>query len=448
MNAAGVARVRSRIADLVSSSPDSLSQIVLWVVIALVGLLLVWASLARLDIVAVAQGKLVPQTYVKIVQPAEAGIIRRIFVTDGQHVRAGQILVSLDPTVASSDRRSIAAQLNLQSLQIRRIDAELQGRQLDVRPSDDPQLTAQVRLDGDARSRAHRDQIAEEQATLARAKAEADAAKETLIKLERSLPTFEQSAAAYEKLAADKLVGALESRDRRRLAEEASQDIESQRAYFGSLLASVTAQERRISQIRSGYQSALHSERSQALGVLNQLQESLEKQGYREGLLELRAPQNGIVKELATTTVGAVVQPGTVLLSVVPEHEPLLAEVYIRNDDVGFVHAGQSVRIKLSTYPFTKYGMLEGTVKTIGADSTPTASSSSQQGFRGATRDPQSSFKALVSLGSQQLDVNGRRLPIVAGMEVQAEIRQGTRTVLEYLVSPIRRIGDEAGGER
>jgi hemolysin D len=164
----------------------------------------------------------------------------------------------------------------------------------------------------------------------------------------------------------------------------------------------------------------------------------------------LRAPQAGIVKELATTTIGAVVQPGTVLLSLVPRDEPLMAEVSIQNEDIGFVREGQPVRVKLATYPFQKYGTLDGVVKTVIADSgraqqgpQATAEGASERDVAGSL-----SFKAIVQLRSQRLATGGERFPLAAGMQLTAEIVEGRRTVMEYLLSPVQRIGSEAGMER
>ena len=195
------------------------------------------------------------------------------------------------------------------------------------------------------------------------------------------------------------------------------------------------AQEKKVEQITSAYRSSLQVERSQRVGEVNQLVEEFRKQGFREGLLELRAPQDGVVKDLATTTIGAVVQSGTVLLSLVPEREPLRAEVYIRNEDIGFVRQGQPVRLKLVAYPFTKYGLLEGRVKNISADASRIADENASERSRDGAPGNTSVFKAMIELDGQQLDANGLGLPIVAGMAVQAEIREGQRTLLEYLLS-------------
>jgi hemolysin D len=438
-----VVRLRSALFEIAAGEPPERSRTTLWVICALFAALLVWAFLAKLDIVAVAEGRLVPQTYVKIVQPAEAGIVREILVREGTSVRQGDVLVRLDPTLASADRRSVGTQLALKRLMIRRIEAQLAGQPLRAQSDDDPALLEQVRLDGQARERAFLAETAQAEATEEQAERELAAARATLQKLQRTQASYEKSAEAYRKLAEQRLIGALTADEKQREAIEHAQDLQAQLQYAASLESTLRARRNRVVQLKSAYQSALQSERSQLLGEINQLQEEAHKQGFREQLLELRAPQDGIVKDLATTTLGAVVQPGTVMLTLVPKEEPLLAEVYIQNQDVGFVREGQKVRIKIAAYTFTKYGMLDGTVRTVSADA-------SQQGPlpEGSEDSPRASFKAVIALPTQFLERDTLRLPLVAGMQVQAEIREGERPVLEYLLSPIQRIADEGGRER
>jgi hemolysin D len=134
-----------------------------------------------------------------------------------------------------------------------------------------------------------------------------------------------------------------------------------------------------------------------------------------------------------------------VLVTLVPQDEPLWAEVSIENKDIGFVAIDQPVRVKLLTYEFQKYGMLEGTVRNVSADSTAGDDLSAANGGREV---PAPVFTALIELGSQELPANGLALPLAAGMQVSAEIKQGERTVLEYLLSPVQRVASEAGKER
>jgi hemolysin D len=141
-----------------------------------------------------------------------------------------------------------------------------------------------------------------------------------------------------------------------------------------------------------------------------------------------------------------VVAPGTVLLSIVPEHEPLVAEVMIKNDDVGFVYPQQKVMIKLAPYPFEEYGMLDGVITRIQADS----DSDTQSQAKDPSRDkpPPSVYKAIISIDSQALEAEGRTLKLVPGMQVIAEINQGSRTVMQFLLSPVSKTLIESGHER
>jgi hemolysin D len=184
-------------------------------------------------------------------------------------------------------------------------------------------------------------------------------------------------------------------------------------------------------------------------GQFDKLTQDWVKQEHRSGLLELKAPQAGIVKDLATHTIGTVVSPGTVLLSIVPENEPLVAEVMIKNDDVGFVYPQQKVKVKLAAYPFQKYGLLEGQVSHLGPDANDPQPASKDSGKdNNNSAPPQLTYKALVSLNSQMLQARGEQLKLVPGMQVVAEINQGQRTVMDYLLSPVSKTLHDSARER
>lgn len=438
-------RLASALFEIETREPSVASRRVLKMVCVLFGVLIVWAIFARLDIVAVAQGRLVPATYVKIVQPAEAGIVREIRVREGERVQAGQVLIRLDPTLSNSDHAAVGRELHLQQLQLRRISAELQGTLMKREAEDDPALFAQVEAQRLSHRQAFLDTLAQQVAMKERASKDIAAAQESLKKLEVTLPSYRRTAAAYEKLAEEKLVSALQAEEKVREATEKSQDLETQRAAVAAAEATFTQAISALAEAKSRYESDLHQARQTAMAEANRLEQQLAKVNFQQGLLELRAPQAGIVKELATTTIGAVVEPGTVLLSLVPHDEPLLAEVEIENKDIGFVAQAQSVRVKLTAYPFQKYGMLEGIVKTISADASArngNATDSSEQPMR------EPAFRALIELNQQMLAASGQHLPLSAGMQVSAEIVQGRRTVLEYLLSPVQRVMSEAAMER
>lgn len=173
--------------------------------------------------------------------------------------------------------------------------------------------------------------------------------------------------------------------------------------------------------------------------------QALARQTQRQQWLELKAPQEGIVKDLASHTPGTVTSPGMILMTLVPVQDPLRAEVAIDNQDVGFVHVGQRVKLKLAPYLFQKYGMLDGEVTLVSADA---SESPGQANPRSAPGQKTAAYRAMIRLDRQSLLSDGVAHALVSGMQVTAEIHLGTRTVLEYLLSPVQKAFHEAAMER
>jgi hemolysin D len=441
---------------LQNEAPGETGRIVLWSVSVLVLVLIAWAAFGQLDIVATAEGKLVPQTLVKIVQPAEPGVVKQLLVNEGDHVTAGQVLARLDTTLASADKAGVVSDLATQRLQERRIAAELADQPMMPHAGDDPQRFAQVQSQYIAHRKAYSDGLDQEKSLLSKAEHERRSAMEIQAKLEQTLPTYKRSAQAYAKLEKDGFMGGLAAAEKQREATEKARDLDAQQSTVAALNSTIAAQQKKISQLQSTYQSELQRELADIRAKIQQLQPTLDKTIYKEGLMELRAPQDGTVKDLATTTVGAVVQPGTVVLTLVPKGEQLFADVSIKNEDVGFVQIGQPAQIKLAAYPFQKYGMLTGKVTHISADATeparpnsPSNANNNTSTWDGTSTAGLSVYKARVQLDAQVLwHPRGERLAITPGMQVVGEINQGKRSVLEYLLSPVQKAVQEAGRER
>jgi hemolysin D len=303
------------------------------------------------------------------------------------------------------------------------------------------------------------DSLEQEQALLQKAEHERKSATEILSKLEQTLPSYKKTADAYAKLEKEGFFGNLAAAEKQRDAIEKGKDLDAQQASVAALNATILAQQKKLSQIRSNYQSELQKELADIRQKIAQLQPSLDKSQYKEGLMELKAPQDGIIKDLATTTVGAVVQPGSVVMTLVPKDELLYADVNIKNEDVGFTQIGQKVQIKLATYPFQRYGMLTGKLTHLSADATelnkgnpPNSNTSNTNSGTTDNSNPATSiatYKARIQLDHQTLlDAQGNKLLIAPGMQVVAEINQGKRTVLEYLLSPVQKAVSETGRER
>lgn len=426
-------------------APSPRPRLVLRLLLLLVGVMLAWAWLGQLDVVATAQGRIVPQSFLKIVQPAEQGIVREILVRDGDRVAQGQTLIRLDRRMSDADRRVTEHELALRDLQLRRIAAELAGTPLTRRPDDDPALWAQTQAQHRARVQAQQDARAAETALLAKARQDLQVALEMEGKLRQTAPLYREQAEGWAALAREGYAGRLMALERARLQLENAQDLKAQAHNVQSLQAGVEQSAARLAQIESSHRQALHAESVEAQAQRHRLMQELEKQQHRSALLELKAPQAGTVKDLATHTVGTVVAPGAILLTLVPRDEPLLAEVWIANADAGAVRNDHAVRLKLAAFPFQKHGMVDGRVRHISAD----AHDGPVDASTGTARASQGgAYRALVALTPAATSGTAEPLRLLPGMLVSAEIHLGTRSVLEYLLSPLRRLAHEAGRER
>jgi len=430
--------------------PQPLAGWMLRLLVALLAGVVLWAALGRLDIVAVAEGKLVPSSYLKIVQPAEQGIVKEILVKEGEAVQAGEVLVRMDPVATDADVGSIRAEYLNKRIALRRIDAQLSDQPLRRARDDPPELFVQVEGQYGANVRAYENALAQERALLSKARHDLAAAQATRTKLEQALPYYIEQEKAFEKLTRDGFAGRLMYTDKRRERIEKEQDLRTQEFTIRASEALIEQSEKKIAQISADYRRSLQTERVEVAAQLEKAGQELAKQSHRQGLLELRAPQAGTVKDLATHTAGTVAAPGTILMTIVPEGDALIAEVWVSNEDVGFVRPGQAAKLKLAAFQFQKYGLVEGRVLHVNADATEAPSPNTRSDALSGRDRPMGplSYRALVELGSQELVADGRRHALQPGMQVAGEIHLGTRTVLEYLLSPVRKAFHEAARER
>jgi hemolysin D len=413
-----------------------------------------WAALGRIDIVAVAPGRIIVSDRTKLVQPLERSVVKRILVKDGDRVQAGQSLVELDPTAVQADKASLGesakaahsewlrSRILLQMLSKTELlalaaqAAEARNtleRQMppDWGTSDRRQAQAQLAAEwGDVTARLAR--LAAEQQ---RRQAEAATVRAMIAKLQDTLPIARQREQDFQTLAAQGFMSSHANQDRTRERIELERDLATQQAR----LLEAQAAQREVEQSRSAYLAETRrtlSERSaQADLKLHQTAQELSKASQREQLATLTAPVTGTVQQLAMHTEGGVVTEAQPLMVIVPDSAQVSAEVTLENKDIGFVTAGQEVAIKLETFPFTRYGTVKATVDKVTQDAV-------NDEKRGAI------FPAMLRLEQTTIDVDGKQIKLAPGMNVTAEIKTGQRRVIEFLLSPTQRAGSESLRER
>lgn len=435
-----------------SQPPAPFARAMLHLLLVILFFLILWAAFGKLDIVATAEGKLIPQSYLKIIQPFEQGLIREILVTEGEQVKAGQVLMRLDTTLSDADGKAINADYLGKQITLRRIDAEL-AEQTEFKrdPSDPEQLYNEALAQFRANRLAYQTALAEERNTRDKATSDLAAAQQARTKLIETLPHYREQAQAYADLAKDGYVSKLAATDKEREHIEKEQDLKTQQHIITSAQATLAMSTGKLEQITADYRQKLQAERADISDKLDKTQAEYTKQQYRNGLLELKASQDGIIKDVATHTIGSVISPGTILMTLVPKDETLRAEVWVSNEDVGFIHTGQPTKVKLASYQFQKYGMVDGQVAHLSADATDNTQQGAGQSAPPNAKSPNGqpyAYRALIDLKAQSLIADGVRHAITPGMQVTAEIHLGTRTILEYLLSPVMGAFQEAGRER
>ena len=454
--------------EIMEKPPSPGMRALLILFCTLLVLALVWAFIGKVDVVAVASGKTVPGGSVKIVQPIEIGAVREIHVRNGQFVKKGDLLIELDPTLASADEaQSTQTLLSAQILQARNdaLLAHLAGRpaRFDA-PAGTPANVAATEqalirsaiAQYEAQAAGLRQQRAENQATLTGARAE-------IAKLEEALPFIDRQLDARADLAGRGFYSKLKLLEYEQLRAEHLRNIEVQQANAVRAQASIGRLDAELQSLRANFGKTAVTELAEANDRAGLASEELRKAERRRRFQELRAPVDGVVQQLAVTTVGGVVQPAQALMVIVPCksgdatsasscNSGVSVEAFVQNKDIGFVKVGQRVAVKLEAFNFTDYGLIEGTVTNISRD----AIDQSQQPA-GSVRDengrpiqPGLVYAARIELPCGPGDP--QRAPlcdrVMPGMAVQAEIKTGRRRIIQFLLSPISQAVDEAGRER
>ncbi|HEY0021530.1 MAG TPA: HlyD family type I secretion periplasmic adaptor subunit [Longimicrobium sp.] len=415
-------------------------RVAIWLLIAFAGTALGWAVLGRIDVVTTAEGKIIPNQGSKVVQPVETATVKAIHVRDGQRVKAGDLLIELDATVAAADSARVESDLlgaRLQAARAEAFVARLRGEAGALRAGagiPEARVAQEQRL-LDSEWMEHRARLERAEAEMVRRQAELRGVREMVRKLEHTVPLARQRAEDIRRLADQELESrhAYMAHEQARLEQEG--ELATQREREQELAAALAE----AGKLRAGL--AAEAQRS-ALDRLREAQQQISAQGQelakarqRGRLMKLRAPVDGSVQQLAVHTLGGVVTPAQPLLVVVPDDNSVQVEAFVENKDVGFVAGGQNAEVKVQTFPYTKYGTLNARVLHVSNDAI-------EDERRGLV------YSARVQMDRSWMRVGERRVNLTPGMAVTVEIKIGRRRVIEYFLGPLMEYQRESLRER
>lgn len=419
---------------------------------------LAWSILGRVDIIATAPGRLSPVGGVKLIQPAEEGVVHAILVHDGQAVKRGQILIQLDATPASADRDRLNADVMQAKLDVARLQALSQALASGAPPRFTPPSGAPANLVAQARA-ALQAQAAQQAAKLAdlgeqiQQKAAEEAEDEAQSRqISASIPLLAKKEQIHRDLSVQGYGTSLAYLDAQQQLSDARHgvDVEAQRA--AQARAARAALERERAETRAEFAAGVLADLRKAEQQASEQGQDLLKAQDKANQTDLRAPADGVVEQLAAHTPGGVVTPAETLMIIVPDNQPLTIEARLSDRDVGFVHAGQPVKVKVETFNFTRYGLIDGRVTDVSRDvvepgerqtgDTPAALGGSQ------ARPSEPTYIARIALSRSSMMIDGRSEALTPGMAITAEIKTGERSIISYLLSPLARRTSESLRER
>ena len=452
--------------EILETPPSPVQMWLLLSICALFAISIAWMFIGKIDVIAVAQGKVQATGRVKLVQPLETGRVRELAVVNGTRVAAGQVVVVLDDREAHAEELSLAGTLASLRAEIARraaaintaSDGDIKPPKVDwPKPVPDDIIAREERvLGGDlALLRSSVASLAaqrlQKEAELARLTSMV-ASQEAVLKIEDErvqLRTYLEGKQLTSKLT---MLDAQETMQNQRttLAQQKGQLAETEHA--------LDVLDRDTMKVITTFVAENSQKLADAERQSEDTVQKLAKARAKTSHMLLRAPVSGTVQALSITSTGQVLMPGEEVMRIVPDDAGVEIEAYIPNQDIGFVKVGQEAVIKVESFPFTRYGSLPGHVKRVSKEAIPEPDARQQEGnptqlgrsaaLAGGQRIQNLIFPVTVSLEKTTISADGLEIPISNGMTVTIEIKTGSRRIIDYIFSPIVEVASRAMKER
>lgn len=399
---------------------------------ACLALFILWSAVTPVDEVASASGQVIPNGHVQMVQHLEGGIVRKILVTDGQQVEVGQILVILDPIHARTDLDRLKSRQNALQLQAERLRQF--ANEAHYRPTSSKDLTDNERVILNSMEEARQKQKDVLHDQIAQKHKEITGIRAMRMTLNKNKTLVEQEHAMHAEMARNGVGSQLTAMTSRRELNQITGQVQE----LGSQEARAQDAVRELQSRLQAVDADLKQDTMKNLGLIEAELDDIHKSMMRAQdtlkRTQVVSPVRGIVKGLTLYTEGGVVEPGKSLMEVVPVEKELLIEAMLPPSEIGNVREGQPVKVKISAYDFSRFGNIEGWLDGISA--------STFQGEEGQTF-----YKVKIRLERNYVGNNPERHVIVPGMQAQVDIVTGDKTILQYLLKPVRVAMDKAFSE-
>lgn len=428
----------SELDAVMREKPSRPAVLMLVLMSALLLLFIVWAGITEVEEVTRGNGQVVPSREIQVVQSLEGGVLQEILVNKGDLVKKGQILMRISDVQFSSEARGTQAQFLGLSAKKARLSAEASGKEFLV-PEDiqkqAPEIAANEKSLYESRQKELAAAYSIQDERINKATSELDEVKAEIAASRQSLGHLQKELSITRDMVAKRAVPKLEQIRLEREASDIQGQINSKTQQLEGLQADLSAAQNERATQSDKFKSQALEELNEVETQISALQESLKSMGDRVDRAELRAPVDGIVNDIMLQTVGGVVEPAMKLIEIVPVDDELKIIAKVKPDEIAFLKVGQPVKVKITAYDSQKYGALDGELVRVAANS---------------SKDRQDNIQFEIEVRTKQNFMGSveNPLPITTGMVANVEVITGKRTILNYLLKPLRRGFERALRER
>jgi len=423
--------------EVTETPPSPVGRTLLWTIVVLVVIVVLWSVLGRVDEVAMAPGKIIPFGQVKPLQAEDKGVLKQIYVHEGQRVKKGDLVMELDRVMSIADVERIKNEIGHYTLEIERLTAEKEGRSfLPVRSQDLDQqnIDFQIQL-YNSRNNEYRAKLGFAEEGVRQSEAALAMAMINRDKYADQLAVTADKESRLERLMAQDAVALFQLLDQRARRMELEQNLAAQEKEIVRNRALLEQSRQTLASTIAEHDREIGSKLLDDQKLLAANQEDLKKAEEKDRFTKIVAPADGIISQFSVRSAGAVVAPAQILAVLVPDDVELEMEAWAANKDIGFIRVGQTAEIKVETFNFQKYGVIDAEV----IDINPDAEQDKEKNF---------AYRIRLKLARSSVIVNDKIIPLTPGMTATAEIKIRQKRVIEYFLDPFRQYQSEALRER
>jgi len=417
----------SRISELRGRTVLETHSFFLRGLVVLIALLFIWACFAKIDRVVRVEGKIIPAGRSQEVQHLEGGIVSAIHIVEGQTVKRGDLLLTIDDTAAGAGLGETQTKLEAQQTRAVRLEAEIKGLDKVEFP---PELASLPMAREEAslflsRKQKLSQQILVYQSAMQQHKAELEETVQRIGKLDAEMAVAAERSRLLSGMVAKGAASKLESLDAQSRETRLKTEMSDAKNAIPKLNGAIEEDKARITAAEAEFINESQNEMVTVLAETERLKKILTAEADRVNRTEVRSPIDGTVNHISVNTVGGVVKPGENLVQLIPNTDQALIEAKARPQDRGYLHPGLISEIRVSAYDAGEFGVIQGRVTDVSADS--------------MQPDPKSESYYRVNVLVDKIPDNYKDKPMIPGMMVTADIVTGRRTVAAYLLSPLRK---------